>query len=218
MTLFKDLPVSVSLDPTSIAVKLPSVQQSTRTAVKTVGVIGLGRMGQAFAESLSSAGFQVVAFDRDPGRTQHLQLEGATAATRLADLAHCDVVITSLPDDEALVSVALSTQGLACILPAGAVHVSMSTISPELSRRLATAHAARGQGYVAAPVLGNPDLARTQRLFVLAAGDPGAIERVRPVLDQLGQKTFVLGHDAGLANIMKLAGNVLTAATHAKHE
>jgi 3-hydroxyisobutyrate dehydrogenase-like beta-hydroxyacid dehydrogenase len=89
----------------------------------------------------------------------------------------------------------------------------MSTISPELSRRLASAHAAHGQEFVAAPVLGNPDLARARRLFVLAGGAPQALARVRPVLERLGQRVFVIGNDPGHASLVKLAGNVLTAAT-----
>jgi len=89
----------------------------------------------------------------------------------------------------------------------------MGTISPGLSRRLASAHAEHGQEFVAAPVLGNPDLARARRLFVLAAGAPQAIARARPVLERLGQRVFVIGDDPGQASLVKLAGNVLTAAT-----
>ena len=66
---------------------------------------------------------------------------------------------------------------------------------------------------MAAPVLGNPDLAQTRRLFVLASGDPNTVERVRPLLERLGQRLFVIGDDAGAANVMKLAGNALTAST-----
>jgi 3-hydroxyisobutyrate dehydrogenase-like beta-hydroxyacid dehydrogenase len=95
----------------------------------------------------------------------------------------------------------------------GAVHISMSTVSPELSRRLAPAHAARKQHYVAAPVLGNPDLARSRQLFVIAAGHPDALQLARPLLERLGQRLFVISDDAPAANLMKLAGNVLTATT-----
>jgi 3-hydroxyisobutyrate dehydrogenase-like beta-hydroxyacid dehydrogenase len=191
----------------------PALQQLWREPVKSIGVVGLGRMGQAFAENLRSAGFRVVGYDRDAQRARPLQLAGAQAAERLADLADCDVVVTSLPDDDALASVALGPDGLANVLAPGAVHVSMSTVSADLSRRLAQAHAERAQAFVAAPVLGNPDLARARGLFVLASGDPSAVERVRPALEQLGQRVFVIGNDAGAANVMKLAGNVLTAST-----
>ncbi|HTW72215.1 MAG TPA: NAD(P)-dependent oxidoreductase [Acetobacteraceae bacterium] len=191
----------------------PASQELAQTAMTCVGVVGLGRMGEAFAANLLVAGYRVVAFDRDKRRAEPLQAMGARAAEHLADLAACDVVISMLPDDATLETVALGPDGLIGILRPGAVHVSMSTISPELSRRLASAHAARRQDFVAAPVLGNPDLARAHGLFVLAGGPPQAVARVRPMLERLGQRVFVIGDDPGQASLVKLAGNVLTAAT-----
>jgi 3-hydroxyisobutyrate dehydrogenase-like beta-hydroxyacid dehydrogenase len=191
----------------------PSSQELPMQAIRNVGVVGLGRMGEAFAKNLLSASYHIAAYDRDKQRAQRLQVDGAVAAERLADLAACDLVITSLPDDAALEAVTLGPDGLTAVLAPGAVHVAMGTISPGLSRCLASAHAARGQGFVAAPVLGNPDLARARGLFVLMGGAPQAVARARPVLEQLGKRVFVIGDDAGQANLVKLAGNVLTAAT-----
>ena len=74
-------------------------------------------------------------------------------------------------------------------------------------------HARHDQGYIAAPVLGNPDFARARKLFVLAAGPPAAVDEVRPLLERLGQRLFVIGEDAASANLVKLAANVLTATT-----
>jgi 3-hydroxyisobutyrate dehydrogenase-like beta-hydroxyacid dehydrogenase len=153
----------------------------------------------------------VSVYDRDPKR--EATLTGATAAAQLADIAACDAVLTSLPDDDALAAVALGPEGLAGILAPHAVHVSTSTVSPNVSRRIAEEHARHGQGYITAPVLGNPDFARERKLFVLAAGPPAALEKVRPLLERLGQRLFVIGEDAALANLMKLAANVLTATT-----
>jgi 3-hydroxyisobutyrate dehydrogenase-like beta-hydroxyacid dehydrogenase len=176
-----------------------------------VGVVGLGHMGHAFAVNLVEDGHQVSVYDRDPKRTA--EVAGARAATRLSDLADCDVVITSLPDDDALAGVVLGPEGLAHILLPNAVHISTSTVSPTISRRVAEEHARHQQDYVAAPVLGNPDFARERKLFVLAAGPRSALEKVRPLLERLGQRVFVIGEDAALANLMKLAANVLTATT-----
>jgi 3-hydroxyisobutyrate dehydrogenase-like beta-hydroxyacid dehydrogenase len=176
-----------------------------------VGVIGLGHMGHAFAVNLVADGYQVFVYDRDPKRAA--TLIGASAAARLGDLAACNVVLTSLPDDDALAEVALGPEGLAAILKSGTVHISTSTVSPGMSRRVAEEHARHGQGYIAAPVLGNPDFARARKLFVLAAGPPAAMDEVRPLLDRLGQRLFVIGEDAASANLVKLAANVLTATT-----
>jgi 3-hydroxyisobutyrate dehydrogenase-like beta-hydroxyacid dehydrogenase len=80
-------------------------------------------------------------------------------------------------------------------------------------RICAEEHAPHGQDFVAAPVLGNPDFARARKLFVLAAGQHSAPEKVRPLLERFGQRLFMIGEDAGLANLVKLACNVLTATT-----
>jgi 3-hydroxyisobutyrate dehydrogenase-like beta-hydroxyacid dehydrogenase len=185
-----------------------SVSQSV---VKRVGAVGLGHMGHAFAVNLIEDGYQVFAYDRNPKRAE--ALTGASAAARLADLAHCDVVLTSLPDDDALAEVTLGPEGLVSILTPGAVHISTSTVSPDISGRVAEEHARHQQDYVAAPVLGNPDFARERKLFVLAAGPRSALEKVRPLLERLGQRLFVIGENAALANLMKLGANVLTATT-----
>jgi 3-hydroxyisobutyrate dehydrogenase-like beta-hydroxyacid dehydrogenase len=94
----------------------------------------------------------------------------------------------------------------------GAIHVSMSTISPALSERMQQAHAQAGQGYVAAPVLGRPEAAAAAKLFILAAGPESALSRCRPLFDALGQRTFSLGEDPPAANVVKLSCNFLLAA------
>jgi len=187
--------------------------ESAGLVFRRIGVVGLGHMGHAFAVNLVEDGHQVVVHDRDPKRVADLLPAGARGAARLSDLADCDAVLTSLPDDDALAAVALAPGGLAGLLAAGSVHISTSTVSPALSRRLAEEHARHGQEYVAAPVLGNPDLAKARKIFVLAAGAPAAVERVRPLLERLGQRVFVIGEDAASTNLFKLAANVLTATT-----
>jgi len=188
-------------------------QDAAARPIRCIGVVGLGHMGEEFAQNLVSDGYEVIVEDRDAERAQALQPHGARVAARLADLAPCDAVITSLPNDEVLASVALLPDGLAAILAPSSIHISMSTVSPGLSRRLADVHAAHGQGFVAAPVLGNPDLAHARKLFVIAGGRHEAVARARPVLERLCQHVFVMGDDAGAASLMKLAGNTLTAMT-----
>jgi 3-hydroxyisobutyrate dehydrogenase-like beta-hydroxyacid dehydrogenase len=95
------------------------------------------------------------------------------------------VAVTSLRDDDARAAAALKPDGLAAILSAHAIHISTSTVSRAVSRRVAEEHARCRQDYIAAPVLGNPDAARARRLCVLAAGSPSAMEKVRPLLERL---------------------------------
>jgi len=182
-----------------------------------VGFVGLGRMGTAMAANLAAAGCQVTGYVRRAERSAELAALGILSRTLMDNAAGCHVVITMLPDDAAVRQVVFGTHGspdgLAMILAPGAIHLSMSTISPQCSLDLAAEHGRRGQGYVAAPVFGNPDAARARELFVIAAGAPDHIDRCRPVLDVLGQKTFVIGSDPATANLVKLAGNVMSAAT-----
>jgi len=94
-------------------------------------------------------------------------------------------------------------------MAAGAIHLSMSTISVALSDRLTEAHQRAGQHYVAAPVFGRPQAAAAAQLNIIAAGASDAVEQCRPVLDALGQKTFVVGEKPSIANLIKLSGNFL---------
>jgi 3-hydroxyisobutyrate dehydrogenase-like beta-hydroxyacid dehydrogenase len=200
-------------DATQQAGSMAKFNKAQEFVIKRIGVIGLGHMGHAFSVNLIEDGYQVLVYDRNKARMSDLLPMGGRGAERLEDLAACDAVLTSLPDDDAVTAVVLAPEGLAKILAPNSVHVSMSTISPALSRRLAEEHGRRGQDYVAAPVLGNPDYARARKLFVLAGGLPSAISKVRSLLERLGQRVFVIGDSPASANLFKLAANVLTATT-----
>jgi 3-hydroxyisobutyrate dehydrogenase-like beta-hydroxyacid dehydrogenase len=184
-----------------------------QSLIQRIGVIGLGHMGSDFASNLIADGFQVKVYDRNEKHAAPFVARGITAAASLGDFAGCDAVVTSLPDDDVVADVTLADEGLVRVLGRGAIHISMSTVSPGLSRRLAHQHELAGQSYVAAPVLGNPDLAKARKLFVVVSGTPSAVSRVSPVLDRLGQRLFLLGDDPGAANLMKVAANALTALT-----
>ncbi|MEX3929321.1 NAD(P)-dependent oxidoreductase [Paraburkholderia sp. BR10936] len=179
-------------------------------AVQQVGVVGLGRMGLAFAQNLITDGYQTIVYSRSGKNLATLKTRGTTVAAGWGDLAQCSIVISMVADDDAAESVA---ESLANVLPTSAIHISMSTISPGASRRIARLHNHLGQGYVAAPVLGSPDLAASRELFVLAAGTQDYLACSLPILNRLGKRTFLLGNVPELANTVKLAANVLTAST-----
>jgi 3-hydroxyisobutyrate dehydrogenase-like beta-hydroxyacid dehydrogenase len=181
-----------------------------------IGFIGLGHMGKAMATNLAAAGHRLTAYVRRPDRMSELALLGLDPTTDIAALLDCTVVISMLPDDDAVRDVVfgrsdLGVDGLAARMSPGAIHLSMSTISTAAASDLAREHARQGQGYVAAPVFGNPDAAKARQLFIVAAGAPADLERCRPILDSLGQKTFVVGTNPGDANLIKLLGNMMSA-------
>lgn len=175
--------------------------------------IGLGSMGFPMARNLLSAGHPLVVYNRTTSRADELGRQGATVARSPRDAVQAaEAVITMLADDSAVEQVMFGDNGALAGLDAGAVHVSMSTISHLLSRRLAKEHPTRGQYYVAAPVFGRPEAAETAKLWILAAGAPEAIERCRPLFEAMGQGLEIVGDDPPMANVLKLAGNFLLAS------
>jgi len=176
-----------------------------------VGFIGLGRMGTGMAESLLRAGHHVTVYNRSADKARPLEERGAHVASSVAEICANPVVFTMLADDGALEAVAYGEDGLLRCLNRGALHVSSSTVSVEISERLARDHAAAGQRYVAAPVFGRPEAAAAAKLFVVAAGDGSAIAEVRPLFDALGPKTFLVSDRPEAANLVKLSGNFLLA-------
>lgn len=177
-----------------------------------VGFIGLGRMGAGMAASLLKAGHRVTVFNRTRARTEPLVAQGAGAAASVADACHGDAVITMLANDEAVEDVVFGENGIVASLPRGALHVSSSTISIALADRLAAEHARSGQPFVSAPVFGRPEAAAAGQLFVVAAGPTDAVSAAQPLLEAVGQRTFVVSQSHRAANLVKLSGNFLIAA------
>ena len=175
-----------------------------------VGFIGLGNMGSAIARNLISAGHDLKVYNRTRSRAEPFASLGATIADTPAEAAaDREALITMIADDGAVEDVIFAPGNAIDALPAGAVHISMSTISVALSRRLAESHREKQQHYLAATVLGRPDAAAAAKLFVIAAGADEQIERCQPLFDVIGQKTFVAGEEPHAANVIKLATNFL---------
>ena len=184
-----------------------------------VGFVGLGSMGRAMASALLRANHEVWVWNRTASRADALRAEGATVAATPAEAARAGVVISMLADDSAVDAATTGRDGIRDGLPRQGLHVSMSTLAPDTVERLAKVHADAGQVLLSAPVFGRPDAAAAAKLFIVAAGPEDAIERARPLLDAMGQRTFVLGRQPSEANLVKLAGNfMLTAAIEALAE
>ncbi len=177
-----------------------------------VGFVGLGNMGSGMAANLLAAGHEVSAYNRSQDKVATLAGLGARAAGSVAEVCDGDVVVTMLADDTAVEAVTFGDGGIVASLGPGATHVSSSTISVALSERLTAAHSQAGQRYVAAPVFGRPEAAKAAKLFVVAAGEPSAVQAVSPVFDAIGQRTFVVSEEPKTANLVKLSGNFLLAS------
>ncbi len=177
-----------------------------------VGFIGLGRMGAGMAANLVKAGHDVTVFNRTRSKADEIVALGARAATTVAEVCQGEVVMTMLSNDEAADSVVYGEGGVLASLPEGAIHISASTISVALSRRLSESHASRRQRYVAAPVFGRPEVAAAGQLFVVAGGADDAIRDAAPLFDAIGKQAFIISEQPSLANLVKLSGNFLIAS------
>jgi 3-hydroxyisobutyrate dehydrogenase-like beta-hydroxyacid dehydrogenase len=176
-----------------------------------VGLIGVGSMGSGIAKSLLRGGYRVTVYNRTRARAEALRPDGAIVASTPAEACRGEAVITMLADDPAVEAEVFGKEGVLGSLPRGAVHISCSTISVALSEKLAAEHTKAGQEFVSAPVFGRPDAAEAARLAIVAAGPKAAVDRCKPLFEAMGQKLWVVGDKASLANVVKLSGNFLIA-------
>jgi 3-hydroxyisobutyrate dehydrogenase len=173
-----------------------------------IAVLGTGRMGDAIAHKLLSAGFAVRVWNRTPERTAPAVAAGAIAAPTAADaVAEADIVITMLSDGMATASViAPAGGGVLAAMPPGCTWIQMGTIGLTWADLLAAGAAASGVAFVDAPVSGSDQAARAGDLLVLASGSDGVRAVVAPVFDAIGRRTLWLG-DTGAGSRLKLALN-----------
>jgi 3-hydroxyisobutyrate dehydrogenase-like beta-hydroxyacid dehydrogenase len=174
---------------------------------QTIGFVGLGNMGLPIARNLARAGYRLRVYNRTPSKAEPLLgLDGVVLVRSPAETAEPGgIVFTMLADDDAVEHLTAGKDGLAARLGPEGLHISMSTIAPTTSTRLAQL----GSGYLAAPVFGRPDKAASAELIVLSAGAARARERAKPLLEVIGSALYELGEDPASANAVKLVGNFL---------
>lgn len=179
----------------------------------TIGFIGLGVMGRPMAANLVTAGHAVTGFSRSTATREAATAAGIPLAESMADaVAGADVVITMLPDSPDVEAVALGDGGVLATIAEGATYIDMSTISPNVSRRIAEKFAAAGHPVLDAPVSGGEAGAIEGVLSIMIGGDAATIEAQRSVLEAMGSTITHVG-DAGSGQIIK-AANQLVVATH----
>lgn len=179
----------------------------------TIGWIGLGKMGLPIAARLAGAGYDVAGFDRDQQRIADAWERGVKPAATLSDAAGCDIVITSLPDDEALAAVA-GSGGLFDAMRQGVILVETSTVSPVISAEVAQAAAQRGVAYLRAPVSGNAAIAHTGNLTCFVSGPRQAFDSFLPIARHFTRAQKYLG-EAEEARFAKLSVNLMIAVSAA---
>jgi 3-hydroxyisobutyrate dehydrogenase-like beta-hydroxyacid dehydrogenase len=175
-----------------------------------IAFIGLGRMGSGMARNLLRAGHNLAVYNRTREKADALAADGARAASSPADACReAETVMTMVADDQAVGQIVFGNDGIASAMKSDCIHLSHSTISTALARRLTAEHAQRNQGYLSVPVFGRPEAAETRNLLVVAAGPNAYVERCRPLFDAIGRQTFVVGAEPWQANVAKVCGNFM---------
>jgi 2-hydroxy-3-oxopropionate reductase len=179
----------------------------------TVGFIGLGIMGLPMAVNLSTAGFDVVGYNRGKGRADQLAERGGRAAGTLAEAVRdADVVVTMLPDSPDVQAVLLGDDGVFAHATSGTLVIDASTIRPDVSAALANAGNEHGFRVLDAPVSGGEQGAIDGTLSIMVGGAAEDFEAARPVLDAVG-KTVVHVGPAGSGQTVKAANQLIVAGT-----
>ncbi|MFN2351759.1 MAG: NAD(P)-dependent oxidoreductase [Kiritimatiellia bacterium] len=179
---------------------------------KNIGFIGLGVMGQSMAGHLLDAGHKLRLFTRTPAKAQPLLDRGARWADSPADLARdCDKVFTIVGFPRDVEEVYLGPAGLIENMQPGTVLTDMTTSSPELARRIATAAAERGGQALDAPVSGGDKGAREATLSIMVGGDRGPFERILPLLQCMGRNIVYQG-PAGSGQHCKMCNQIAIAS------
>jgi 3-hydroxyisobutyrate dehydrogenase-like beta-hydroxyacid dehydrogenase len=184
---------------------------------RTVGFIGLGIMGGPMARNLASAGFEVAAWNRTTAKAEALahELERVRVAPSPADAARgADLVISMVPDVPEVEEVLLGPGGAAEGLGEGGLAVDMSTISPTASRSIGDRLAARGIGFLDAPVTGSRPRAEDGTLTIMVGGPTACYERARPAFEAMGELVLHVGPQ-GHGSMAKLINNTLAAVNAA---
>jgi 3-hydroxyisobutyrate dehydrogenase-like beta-hydroxyacid dehydrogenase len=169
-------------------------------------------MGTGIAGTLLKAGYDLNLWSRNPDQSKPLVKAGAKAAPNIAAVVQgAQVVMYCLSDDRAIEEVVFAPGGVLSAVTPGQIVLDNSTVHPETSRREAMAYAEKGVEFLDVPVFGSRNEAARGGLWVLAGGKRDVFDRVRPILDAMGETVHYMG-ESGKGSSMKLVGNLIVAA------
>src|SRR2546427_5420048 len=174
-----------------------------------LGFIGIGNMGSRIAKRLLDHGYQVIAYNRSRQAAETLVKYGATVADSIAELAaEADVILSSLPNDDAVKSVYTDAQGVFTHLRRGSAVIEMSTVLPVTSRELSNLSREAGVKCLDSPVSGSTPSAEEGKLTLFCGGDEELFQAAQPIFSSIASQYFYLG-GSGSGTAMKLVANPL---------
>ena len=171
-------------------------------------------MGLNMARNLIDAGYHLQVYNRSIEKADELEQLSITKCNSPAEAANnVAVVITMLSDDAVVEETVTGENGILKTLQNGGLHISMSTISPDISQKLSEIHKSAGSNYLTSPVFGRPEAAAAKKLWICVSGDKQSKEAAKPILECMGQGVIDFGEDIGDANVVKIIGNFMSFAS-----
>ena len=178
---------------------------------KRVGFIGLGIMGMPMARNLIKAGFEVIVYNRTTSKCEQVLSKGAKKADSCKEVASgSSVIITIVSDTPDVESVILGENGVIEGIKPDSVVIDMSTISPQVTQKLAAHLGEKGAYMLDAPVSGGEQGAINGTLSIMVGGDAQIFERCRPVFEAMGKNIIRVGGN-GMGQTVKLMNQILVA-------
>jgi 2-hydroxy-3-oxopropionate reductase len=175
-----------------------------------IGFIGIGIMGLPMAQNLLKADYPLIAYDLNKQALETLVAEGAQKGTSCAQVAaHCDIIITMLPNSPDVQKAVLDPQGIAEGVREGQILIDMSSIAPLVSQSLAKELAKKGVDMLDAPVSGGQEKARSGTLAIMVGGKEEIFQQCKPILEIMGNPVLV--GDLGAGETTKLVNQAIVA-------
>jgi 3-hydroxyisobutyrate dehydrogenase len=176
-----------------------------------IGIVGTGMLGEAVGLHLLDVGYDVTVFNRTKDKTEKLKQKGASIAESPKQVANdSDLVITIVKDADAVNEVIFGNSGVISGKHDGMCIADMSTVNPNLTRKISEDVASNGIDYLEIPVMGGPNVAIDGKLVIMASGKKEVFEKFKKVFDSIAEQSFYLG-DTGTAHSIKLAMNLQIA-------
>jgi 3-hydroxyisobutyrate dehydrogenase-like beta-hydroxyacid dehydrogenase len=179
--------------------------------IDKISYLGLGTMGSGMASNLLKAGYELTVWNRSAGKSEPFARKGARVAETPADAVRdAELIMYSLSNDQAVEEVVFGSKGILNGSKEGQIAIDMSTVVPATSLRELEAYTKHRVDFLDAPVFGSKNESANAQLWIMAAGNQAIFEKVKPVLEQLGQTVHYFGK-TGNAAAMKLVGNLIVA-------
>ena len=179
--------------------------------IKTISYLGLGTMGSGMASNLLKAGYKLTVWNRSAEKCKPFARKGARIAESPADAVRdADLVMYCLSNDKVVEEVVFGANGILSGTKEGQIAVDMSTVLPATSLREQEAYTKHSVDFLDVPVFGSKTESANAKLWIMAAGNKAIFEKVKPVLEKLGQTVHYFGKN-GNAAAMKLVGNLMVA-------